>query len=132
LTVVAVLAILSTFAVSTYRAQLLRANRTDGRQLLLRIQVAEEKFFLQNSTYTANIAGAPPAGLGLSNTSPGGFYTFAVAPGDVSNPGGTIATSFTVTATVAGTQAADLATCHVMTIDDQGQRTPNDATGCWK
>jgi type IV pilus assembly protein PilE len=128
MTVIVVLAILSTFAVSTYRTQLIRTNRTDGRQLLLRVQVAEEKFFLQNNTYTIDLANPPPTGLGLAATSPGGFYTLVVAPGAT----GTIASSFQVTATAAGTQVNDLAGCLVLTIDNQGQRTPNDATGCWK
>ena len=49
--VVVVLAILGSISVSTYRRYMLRANRTDATTMLLRIQVAQEKFFLQNNGY---------------------------------------------------------------------------------
>src|SRR2546429_5200969 len=47
--VLVIVAILSTLAVGSYRRYVLRANRTDATSALLRIQVAEEKFFLQRS-----------------------------------------------------------------------------------
>jgi type IV pilus assembly protein PilE len=126
--VIIVLGILATVATSSYRNFLVRTNRTDGRQLLLRIQVAEEKFFLQNGTYTADLASAPPVGLGTGATSQGGLYTFVVAPGAT----GTIATSYAATATAVGAQTSDTAICQTMSIDDQGVHTPADSTGCWK
>jgi type IV pilus assembly protein PilE len=133
LTVMIVLGVLSTLAVGSYRNYLIRTNRVDGRQLLLRIQVAEQKFFLQNNTYTTDLVSATSAGgLGLSNTSPAGFYTMAVVPGNVLTPAGTIATTFTATAVATGTQTADTAACLTMSIDDQGAKTPGDISGCWK
>ncbi|HUO94801.1 MAG TPA: type IV pilin protein, partial [Steroidobacteraceae bacterium] len=106
----------------------LRTNRSDGQTALLKISVAEEKYFLQNNTYTTDLADPPPAGLGIGNASPSGYYTLAVAAGAT----GTIATSYQATATATGTQTADQAACQVYTMDDQAQRTPADATGCWK
>jgi type IV pilus assembly protein PilE len=128
MTVVGIVAILGVLAVGSYRNYGLRTNRTEGQTALLRIQVGEEKFFLQNNSYTLDIVGLPPAGLGIGNTSTNGYYTLTVVPGTT----GTIATSFIATATAAGTQATDTAACRVLTIDDQGQRQPNDASGCWK
>ena len=55
MTVVAIVAILGTIAVSSYRAYTLRATRTEGRLALLAIQVGQEKFFLQNNQYAQNI-----------------------------------------------------------------------------
>src|SRR5213595_20471 len=74
--VVAIVAILASLAVGSYRRYMLRANRTDATAALLRIQVAEEKFFLQNNVYTIDLSGA---GLGVPSPTPNGFYTLAVA-----------------------------------------------------
>ena len=54
--VLAVFAVLSVMAVNSYRRYTLRATRTEGRLALLAIQVAEEKYFLQNSQYAQDIA----------------------------------------------------------------------------
>jgi type IV pilus assembly protein PilE len=130
LTVVVVVAILSTIAVNTYRNFMLRANRTDGTATLLRIQVAQEKFFLQNSRYAtgAELTTAPPAGLGIGlgsgNLSPKGYYTMALTAPD--------ATHYTATATATGGQTQDKAACQTFTLNEQGTRTPDDSSGCWK
>jgi type IV pilus assembly protein PilE len=129
LTVIVVVAILSVIAVASYRAYLIRANRSEGRDQLLRVETAEEKYFVQNDTYTTDIINPPPAGLGFgSATTPNGFYTLAIAPGATGN----IATSYQATATAQAGQTHDSATCQVFSITDQGQRTPDDASGCWK
>src|ERR1700753_1382180 len=74
LTVMVVLSILATVSVQSYRGYLVRAHRTDATTTLLRIQVAEEKFFLQNNTYTVNLNGAPPGGLGIATATQNGYY----------------------------------------------------------
>src|SRR5579862_6730540 len=129
LTVIAVVAILSSIAVSSYHNYLLRTNRTDGTTALLRVQVAEEKYFLQNNTYTTDIADAPPTGLGVASPTPNGHYTLIVAADP--NSTNSIATSYLATATPTGSQAKDTA-CPTITINDQGQRGPAaTATKCW-
>lgn len=128
MTVVGIVAVLGVLAVGSYRGYGLRTNRSEGQSALLRIQVAEEKFFLQNNTYTLDLADPPPNGLGIGNTSTNGYYALTVAAGST----GAIATSYLATATAAGTQVEDKAACQTFTIDDQGQRTPVDSTGCWK
>lgn len=129
--VIAVVAVLANIAVATYRSYILRANRTEGRMALLSTQVAQEKFFLQNNSYAQDIPtviAAPPAGLGINLTgggvTSGGNYTLsfsAVTPN-----------SYTLQAVATGTQTKDTAACLTFTINDQGQRTPADSTGCWK
>jgi len=129
LTVVAVVAILSSIAVASYRRYAIRANRTDGTMVLLRIQAAEEKYFLQNNTYTTDLSDAPPAGLGISTTTPNGYYSLAVTadPGSTNN----IATSYLATATATGTQATDTS-CPTFTINDGGTHGPAaTASTCW-
>jgi type IV pilus assembly protein PilE len=127
--VIAVVAILSTIAVTSYRRYAMRANRTDAKTTLLRIQLAEEKYFLQNNLYMtapANISVAPPVGLGVSvdpgtGATPGGYYTVAL----VGN-----ATSYTVTATPTGGQTADT-DCPLLSVDQSGQKIPGPPSKCW-
>ena len=124
---VGIVGILTAIATSSYRSQAMRANRTDGRTALMQLQLAEQKYYLQNNTFTTDIIDAPPAGLGQSATSGRGYYTLAVTAG----AGATIATSFLITATAVGGQAKDV-TCPTFTVTDTGVRTPDDATtGCW-
>ncbi len=125
---VVVLAILGSLAMASYRSSVLRSNRTDATTTLLRVSVAEEKYFLQNSQYTADLASAAPTGLGIGASTPLGYYSLAVTAGFT----GSLATSWKVTASAAGAQLKDIAACQTLSIDDQGVRSPNDASGCWK
>jgi type IV pilus assembly protein PilE len=132
LTVVAIVGTLSSIAVVSYRSYVLRAHRTDATTALLRIQVAEEKYFLQKNTYTTDLTDIPSAtptsGLGIGTSTQNGFYTLAVAAGTTAS----IATSYSATATAAGGQRKDTA-CPTLTIDDSGQHGPAGAaaTTCW-
>jgi type IV pilus assembly protein PilE len=131
LTVIMIVAILSSIAVGSYRSYMLRTNRTDARTTLLRVQVAEEKYFLQNNTYTTELG---PTGLrmngsaGATMATPSAYYSVTVAKGSTND----IATSFTATATAQNGQVKDTAACLTLTINDQGQKTPADSSGCWK
>jgi type IV pilus assembly protein PilE len=123
--VIVIVAILGNLAMGSYRRYMMRANRVDATGTLLQVQVAQEKFFLQNRRYgssNADLTTAPPAGLGFNATTDGGFYTLALA--------GT-PTTYTITATATGTQAQDT-TCPTFAINEQGTRTPLTSTGCWR
>jgi type IV pilus assembly protein PilE len=129
--VISVVAILTTIAVTSYRAYVLRATRTEARMALLSIQVAQEKFFLQNNQYAQDLAtaiAAPPAGLGVAldvaGLTLGGHYTVGFTAAT--------ATTYTVQAVATGTQVKDTAACLTFTINEQGVRTPADASGCWR
>ena len=131
MTVVVVVAMLATISIQSYRGYLVRAHRTDATTALLRIQVAEEKYFLQNNTYTTNLAAAPPGGLGIATATQNGYYNVAVAAD--ANSTNSIATSFAATATATGGQTKDTA-CLTLTINDQGQKGPTQTAvaNCWK
>lgn len=137
LVVVAMVAILSSIAVPSYRHYVLRSNRTDATAVLLRIQVAEEKYYLQNNSYT-DVLG--PDGLGVTGTtgaktmsSPNNYYTLSIAPDTATNGTNTLVNSFLATATPQGNQAQDT-TCSTLTINDQGVHgsTPSASTLCWR
>lgn len=118
MTVIAVVAVLGSIAVSTYRNYLLRTNRTEAKMALLRVQAAQEKYFLQQNEY------GTLAQLGVPNVTPSGYYNIAVAL-DEDN------LEYTATATAAAGQTEDEG-CPTFTINHEGERTPVDATGCWR
>jgi len=132
---VAIVALLSTISISSYRRYLMRTNRTEATAALLQIQVGQEKFYLQNNSYAsnANITTAAPTGLGLVSvtTLPGGYYTLAITSTNLAN-------GYTVTATpVSGKGQAQDAECTVFSVDQTGRKTAlggsTDTTAkCWK
>jgi type IV pilus assembly protein PilE len=131
LTVVVVIGILAAIAVPSYRAYLIRAQRSDASTALLRLQAAEEKFFLQNNAYTTKLPDAPTAGgLGLSDTSDRGFYALAV---------NLTATGYDATAIpVAGKGQADDTKCTTFKVNEIGKKTATNSGGadttsdCWR
>lgn len=131
MTVLVVLAILASIAVPSYRSYMLRANRTDAKSALMNLQVAQEKYFLQFNSYTKDVTGVPPKGLGLSDVTTHGYYKLSVAVlGDDGQ-------SYTAYASpVAGGGQADDKKCNIFTIDDRGSKEVKDAssdsTTCWK
>lgn len=126
LTVIIVVAVLASIAVASYRSYLLRANRTEARLSLLRIQAAQEKYFLQNNRYATNdeLDDDPPDGLGIPTTSPGQFYTFTI-DGYTSN-------SYRAVATAINGQTKDAAACRTLSIDQNGNRQPAANPECWR
>ena len=120
--------ILAAISVTTYRSYSMRANRTEARTALLRIQVAQEKFFLQNNTYTTDLVSAPPTGLGIGNVTEHGNYNLTIAAGASQ----AIGTSYAASATATAGQTHDDSNCQVLGVDDQGNRTPADSFGCWR
>lgn len=129
LIVLVIMSILATMAITSYRRYIMRTNRTDARMTLMAIQVAQEKWFLQNNQYAqtvATLAAAPPAGLGIGlgagGITPSGNYTIAFT---AATP-----TAYTVQATAIGGQANDTL-CPTLAIDQNATRTPL-APECWR
>lgn len=125
--VTALLTIITTISVTSYRQYMLRANRTDASAFLLRIAAAQERYYLDENTYTDNIGdGGLNLGEGLSEN---GYYeaTIDLNP----NP----ATGFTASAAPVdgGRQSRD-DDCTLFTIDATGQRgsTPKGIDVCWR
>jgi len=119
--VVTIVALLATIAIPSYRQFMLRSHRAEAKAALLNLAAAQEKFYLQNNTYTDALDDAPPAGLGLTATTEKGYYTIVIDAADTD--------SFAATATAAGGQADD-ADCATFTIDQAGVRTAT-SDSCW-
>jgi len=108
---VAIVIILAALAIPNYRGHVLRTNRTDATAALMRIAAEQEKFYLQNNTYTNDLGAA---GLNVGGASASKNYALAVANADLQG--------YDATATAKGSQAND-STCAVFALDEQGQRT---------
>ena len=125
--VVMVIGILGIIAVPSYRQYMMRANRTEAKTALLQMATNQERFYLQNNTYTTDLVALGFVG-GVSDN---GVYTLAVPVADV------ITYQVTAVPTVGGgpngtNQEADVE-CAVFTLTAQGVRTatPDPNTRCW-
>ena len=126
LLVTVIIAILGMVAVPSYRQYSMRAQRTEAKTALLQLATAQERFYLQNNTYTNNFAG-----LNLTGFSENQVYTLAIP----------LANAQTYTATAAptpggGVNGKDMtvdAECASFTLTAQGLRTaaPNPNNACW-
>jgi type IV pilus assembly protein PilE len=128
--VVAIIAILSGIAYPSFISYILRSNRTDAYQALLKCASEQERWFTANNTYLSDAAAQSNGRCGNVSGgvlhSPEGHYQLTITnPGCVS---GFSASCFTVSATGIGKQVDDT-DCPTLTIDENGLQLP--AT-CWK
>jgi type IV pilus assembly protein PilE len=126
----AVVAITTLLAASTYRSHLRRGHRAQAAQALLLAAAEQEKFHLAHGSYGSRLdasVGDDPPGLPVASRTPGGHYAIAVAVAT--------AAEFRVVATAADSQADPA--CRVMSIDESGRRLATGAGGtdtsarCW-
>ncbi len=119
--VVVIVSILTAIAYPNYREYVTRAKRTEAKAALLQIATNQERFYLQNNTYTTNMTnlGFPVAGAFLSDSD---SYIINVGAAD--------ANDFTATATfqLGGDEAGK---CLTFQIDGRGAKTSAPDTNCW-
>jgi type IV pilus assembly protein PilE len=123
--VVALLAIITTISVTSYRQYMLRANRTDAGAFLLRIAAAQERWYLDNNEYSAD----PVADLKIGATSERGYYEITI------NRNADPATGYSAVAkAVAGGRQSTDADCQELSINETGQRdsAPEGIDVCWR
>jgi type IV pilus assembly protein PilE len=137
LVVVLIVSILVGLGLPGYRDFIQRSGRTDASTALLKMQALQEKFYLQNGIYASNaqLAGAPPAGLGFVGAkTEHGYYNLTLAP----DPAG-LAVGYTATAAIAaGGKQADDSDCAAFSVDQNGRRGANGGFNpavveeCWR
>lgn len=129
-----ILALLAAAATPLWMSQIQRARRLDATDALMRIAVLQERFHFENGRYAlaGELAAAPPAGLGASETERG-YYQLRLQA-----PQGATANRFTAQAVADpnGPQARD-EQCRTLALDSTGLRQAESATGedttsaCW-
>ena len=125
LIVVAIIAILAAIAIPAYSRYSYRSRRVDGKDLLLRIANAQERYYATANAY----GGLTDIGFDNPAISEKGFYSVTVVASSSSQ-------AFVATATPVGGQANDV--CGPLTIDNAGVKRPDPASAssnsngsCW-
>ena len=122
--VIAIVGVLMGIAVPSYQSYMLKARRTEAKDLLFTATQRLQQYYTQEDTYTTNAAT-----LSVPTTSTNGYYTLTIAAGTT----GSIATSYALTATRASTQTTDTA-CGNYQINSLGTRTVTGSQTtppCW-
>lgn len=113
---VVIIGVLAAIAYPAYTDHMNRTRRADGKAALLNMANYMEHYYTENNGYT----GATITNIGLTNTSQEGYYTLSISA--LTN------TSYTLTATPTGAQAAD--TCGALTLTNTNVKGPS--ADCWQ
>lgn len=116
---VAIAVILAAVALPSFFDSLRKSRRTEAYSAISAVQQAQERWRSNRASYSDNLTALPtdtPPGLGLSATTPKGYYTIALS--------GTSATGYTVSAiAVAGSSQAKDSACLKMAARVAGAQT---------
>ncbi|KTD02209.1 type IV pilin protein [Fluoribacter gormanii] len=117
----AIIAILVLISMPSYFNYVMRSRRTEGINALNSIQLEEEKYRGQNTTYgtLADVWG------GVTSTE-NGYYSLSAT--------NNTATGYTLTATAQGSQANDTqngVSCSTLTLTVNGLNTTRTPQACW-
>ncbi len=119
--VVVIIGILAAIAYPNYRQYAARAKRNEAKAELLKIATLQERFYLQNNTYTADMTNLGFA-LSSNNKSDTESYNIDVGAAD--------ANDYTATATYLNPDAEELI-CKTFVIDGSGTKTSAPDSNCW-
>jgi len=119
---VAIIGILAAVAYPSYIQHTVRANRSAAQSYMLGLANKQEQMMLDSRQYTTVVADLLPTPGDVSRN-----YGFAIATG---------ATTYTITATPTGTQAARDTRCNKLTLTHTGAKgiadgTTSDPAACW-
>ena len=118
--VVAIIGVIGAIAYPSYDSYMKKSRRADAKTALTRMADRQERFYLQNDTYTTNAVNV--GGTGTDDN----FYVLSIDSADVNG------FALTATAVAGGPQATDNTTnhgdCTVIQLASTGAKTPD---ACW-
>jgi type IV pilus assembly protein PilE len=121
LIVIVIIGIMAAIAYPNYRQFAARAKRTEAKAALLQIAQNQERFYLQNNTYTLDMTQLGfPVGAGYISDSES--YSVTVTAADANN--------FTAVATYQRPDA-EAGKCLTFSIDGRGAKTSGPLVDCW-
>jgi len=119
--VIVIISILAAVSYPSYREFVARAKRNEARAALLQIATNQERFYLQNNTFTTDLTA-----LGFSTTptftTASGSYTVTVPSADASD--------FSATAIYVPSDV-EASKCKEFSIDGRGVKASTPDTNCW-
>jgi len=119
--VVVILGILTAIAYPSYRQYAAKAKRNEAKACLLQVATMEERFYLQNNTYTTDmIALGFPVGTNFMTDS-NSYDCTVTAAGPA---------AFSATATYQNADA-EAGKCATFSIDGRGLKTSTPYDDCW-
>lgn len=120
--VVVIIGILAALSYPSYRQYVAKAKRNEAKADLLQIATLQERFYLQNNTYTTDMTnlGFAAVGCNMSNT---GTYSVCVNNAD--------ANTFDATATYQIPGDTEDGKCGTFTIDGRGAKGSSPYNDCW-
>lgn len=119
--VVAIVAILAAIAYPSYSNYAYRTRRADGKEMMMRVAAAQERYYTNLNKYAA----VGSLGLGNPLTSEKGYYTITIALANSDQ-------TYTLTATPASAQVGDK--CGNLTLTNSGfkDKSGDESNGkCW-
>lgn len=127
--VVAIVGILAAIAYPSYQNYVLRSGRADGQAKLMEILQAQERFYSQNQTYTANLGvGGLGYGVAADAAVASDERRYNITAAACANT--TIARCVTLTAARAGVQQQDNE-CGNLSLDSRGTKGATNLERCW-
>jgi len=119
--VVVIVSILAAIAYPNYRQFVDRAKRNEAKSCLLQVATLQERFYLQNNSYTTDMTNLGFAAA-ANNITDSGAYSCTVNAAN--------ANTFTATATyqLGGAEAGK---CLTFTIDGAGTKGSAPSADCW-
>jgi len=119
--VVVIISILAMLSYPSYRNYAARAKRNEAKACLLQVATLQERFYLQNNTYTTDMTSLGFANAG-ANLTDSGTYSCIVNAAN--------ANTFTATATYQNADA-EAGKCLTFGIDGAGTKTSAPSPDCW-
>ena len=119
--VIGLVAIIAAIAVNSYQSHIRKSYRTEAQQTLLSMQLSEERYRSQNTTY-----GTLLQIMGTQTTTTSGYYNLSVL--------NNTATSYTIRASATGSQTSDKqdgTTCSPLEIVVSGATETKNPSVCW-
>jgi type IV pilus assembly protein PilE len=117
----ALMVLIGSVAVPGFRSAILRAHRSDGLAAMMRLQLQQERFYLERGRY-AHDAAELTSRLGAAV----GSLHYDIAVQSVNDD------RFSIVLQAIGPQRADRPDCWRLAIDERGARSPGESSGCWR
>lgn len=119
--VIVVLGLLVTVAYPNYREFAARAKRNEARAALLQVATNQERYYLNNNTYTADLTNLGFDSAAVVTTETGSYEVEVTAA---------TASTYTATASYKPTDS-ESKKCKLFTITASGAKSSSPETNCW-